>query len=169
MGAMAPRKGLIVVKPFGGTATAYAGFDGAVWPEEESANVVIDDGLASIDQLREVRRYAARVQGAAIRYLVVGSDSGELSESSFLGIDLGWYESQWSHFSVNFHEIAFGRYEALASFRTSLNSAGLFADSSRIAGYIEKRNALKQKRADLEELTMATRDPYGVRVYAIGQ
>jgi hypothetical protein len=150
------REGLLLVERFSTTAAPevrrrYRGFDGVAWPGETIRDIGLSDGLAPISELRRLVPYVAGVEGVDLVYCVIGS-SEPRDDLRFLGYDVGWYTSEYSHFSVILHEIIFGHLPRLTAYAEQLNEALLFDSLQAVADVIADRS-LESRRpgADLED------------------
>ena len=163
------KQGLLVVEPHGDKAArAYSGFDGTPLADVELSEITLVDGLADLTQLLSVRRYLlTRPATARCLYISMGGPASVQTDVKFtqLGIDLGWYESEFSSFSAILHEMIFGRIRALVSFAEDFNEHSLFANDSRLESYLRVRRKMRSEGADLER--MASADPYPVEIYAL--
>jgi len=119
----------------------YRGFDGNIWPQEESLSVQLKDGLASVEEQEVVRRYALTLDRRDECDLVLLRYGEALSMAAPLGwrcigYDLGYFESECAHFSVVLNEVLFGAMTRLRRFADRLNQHSLFAtrDEAREAG-----------------------------------
>lgn len=136
----------------------YRGFDGCgSWPEAPSlGNIILDQGLASLDQYKAVCDYFADVSRESfcdllcLQYVRTADDAPPHPDFHFCGYDFGHYGGEWNVFSVLIHEVINGQYDQLRHYANVLNEYFLLpelADADRLK---ETRDALKRNGADLE-------------------
>jgi hypothetical protein len=152
-------------------AAEYAGFDGSVWPELDEAEVPLENGLAELVELRNVLSYVRTLPYAAhLDVLAVAREPGPTKEAldpgwTCVGVDIGYYESQWSYFSVLLNEVLYGVNPALTALVDDLNEHLLCNSQEQAAAILTVRNALLKGGADLELVGPAMR-PMGIYVRA---
>src|SRR5215831_20965336 len=91
----------------------YRGFDGEVWPMEVHTALHGEDGLGNPSQLQSIEEYARKLpspQESDIILLVRRGVSDDIRRLQWrpIGFDVGFFESEWSHFSVILHEVIWG-------------------------------------------------------------
>jgi hypothetical protein len=105
----------------------YRGLDGRVWPDLEYLPFELEDGLVDMEDLPVINQYVAslrcRDECDVIAIARSGLDFKDMQQNGWLlaGIDVGYFESEYSHFSVILHEVLLGTYEELRSFAGRLN------------------------------------------------
>lgn len=134
----------------------YRGLDGWPWPEVERLPFEIEDGLADIADWSKVKAYldelVCRDECDSV-FLVrrpVDADHVQASGWFFAGIDVGFYESEYSQYSVIFNEVIFGMYDELRRFADRLNEHLLLPSISDAWELIGERSRLQTQGADLE-------------------
>jgi hypothetical protein len=132
----------------------YRGFDGQVWPVREHPDFATKDGLAPLSALPAVRRYVATLDP---RCEIVILSTNELQTNGdgneklrFVGWDVGFFESEWSHFSSILHECVFGSDEVLRSYAERLNSSVLFEHQADALAFLGARAEAAGRGAELE-------------------
>lgn len=144
---------------------AYRGLDGRVWPEPHP-DIATENGFAPATAISEVRNYVA--VHASEGWDVVFAAPTDLSMQSpstlgltFLGIDMGYFESEMAHFSSVLNEIVFGHVPQMTPLATRLNSALLFRSEADAEHALRVRTDLLRTDADLE------RDDAEVKLFSI--
>ena len=137
--------------------SAYRGFDGTAWPEPEPPPFPIVNGLARPKDLVLVENYTkelrARDECDIIGLAIAGGREFEGRDSPWIwaGFDVGFFESQWSHYSTILNEVVFGAHSALRAFAKLLNQALLFESDEQVASLLALRAELARGGADVEE------------------
>jgi hypothetical protein len=67
-----------------------------------------------------------------------------------LGIDLGYFHSQWSHYSVILNEVLFGAQPELRSYAGRLNAHLLFSNLEECRSAMSERKVVGSRGADIE-------------------
>jgi hypothetical protein len=143
----------------------YRGFDGQAWPALEHAEFQTEEGLASLADLSAVENYLGRIDRSDECDLIVLA-SPDLNPDDvpvgihFLGIDLGFFESEWSHFSSILHEVVYGLEAELRAFSERLNEALLFDTIHDACDLQATRERLVRSGADIE--TCAAVEPVAI-------
>jgi len=137
---------------------AYRGFDGQAWPELAHPAFETEDGLAALSAFGSVDAYLhalpQREEWEAI-VLARPEDSGSVGGGwRPVGFDLGYFESEWSHFSVLLNEVIYGTDAHLRRFAEALNESLLVPSLEVARELIAKRSQLAAVGADLEEGNM---------------
>jgi len=157
----------------------YRGFDGDVWPGRDSEGQFADaeltpmglqlsSGLAPLSRLQQVLSYRERIDKNG-ECDVIGIRPTEQRRKDFInfddwpsgftrvGLDIGFFDSEWSHYSCTLNEILWGTYPELRRFGDRLNKNLLFDDYQRIDEFLVARSRLLATGADVEkENTMKT-------------
>jgi len=160
-------------RPVGGknhreVAAAYRGFDGAVWPGLQDGQLPVVDGIVGIESLDAVRTYVRGLPNSAEIDVIVlapihGSGAEQLPEWRQIGFDIGYYESQWSHFSVLLNEVVYGVNATMTAFAIELNESLLCDSEQAAARIIAARRHLAEGEADLETMGPEMR---AIRIYS---
>lgn len=134
----------------------YRGFDGMAWPSLEGSSIRIEDGLAKQSDLSSVLQYLALIPEGGECDLI-GVASGEESIWTKigwrrLGIDVGYYDSEWSHYSIVLNEVLFGADEEMRTFSARLNDSLLFEDEKAVAELYSARKRAIAKAIDIERI-----------------
>jgi hypothetical protein len=82
---------------------------------------------------------------------------------SLAGFDIGYFESEWSHYSAILNEVLFGRYDELRTFAGRLNEHLLVATVELGLALIKERHRLLAMGRDLEQ-EPPSMEPIVVRV-----
>jgi hypothetical protein len=135
----------------------YRGLDGEVWPQKEHAEFPIEDGLAAIEHWSLVNQYVRKLASANECDVIMLARLGPRLDSvqqlgwSFAGFDVGYFESEWSHFSVILCEVIFGVNSELRSFCSRLNEHLLLSTLEDARALLTERSRLVRLGRDLEE------------------
>lgn len=135
---------------------AYSGFDGDFWPESGEHEIRLTDGLAGCDQLSVVVEYFRNIRVKDEVDLVMlefgPTPNGTRPDGAwtFVGYDLGFIESEWSHFSIILNEIIYGHLRELREFAEGLNEHLLIATESQAELILDRRGLLSSAGADVE-------------------
>lgn len=131
----------------------YRGVDGRPWPEELS--LPYDEGLAPMGKWPELLAIADEAREGQLYDALILAMPPILrqlpDEVSFLGFDVGYYESSCSVFSSLFHECIYGHLEELALQAPHLNRALLFSAPAAAEAYCRVREVVRAKGADVED------------------
>jgi hypothetical protein len=136
----------------------FKGFDGSTpWPETlELRNIRLDEGLATIDQYRAVRKYFQGIETHSwcdllyLQYVKSSRDEFSHPDFCFCGYDFGHYEGVGNFFSVILHEVINGRYDQLRQHTHVLNQYFLLPSLIEADVVKRTREALKLEGASLE-------------------
>jgi hypothetical protein len=145
----------------------YRGIDGRPWPGvSPSKRPLLVDGLAALQDVDRVNRYraAACPLSCDLIYIVhPHSDEYTLTPAgyAFLGFDFGFYESEWSVYSVIFHEVIYGWHDRLRVHAGGLNDSLLAPSLDLVRGIEASFLDLLREGADLETGTMVPIRVYG--------
>ena len=133
----------------------YRGFDGLAWPEFEHAEFQTEGGLADFADLARGDAYVRRLPHCAecevialARLEVAGLG---LSGWRPAGFDIGYFESEWSHFSVLLNEVVYASRPELRRFASALNKDLLAPTLALAIEVIAERSRLALTGADIEE------------------
>lgn len=135
----------------------YRGFDGAAWPEIEHAGFQTEDGLADFADVTRVDAYVKRLPCRAECDVIalgrVGVALGGPGATGWrpIGFDLGYFESEWSHFSVVLNEIIYAIHPELRRFARRLNEHLLLATLEDALEVAMERSRLAAAGADIED------------------
>jgi hypothetical protein len=133
----------------------YRGFDGLPWPVMQAV-FQTEHGLAAINDLSLVVQYMGKLPHADECDLILLGPSGSTAPREELGwsparFDVGYFESEWSHFSVILNEVLFGVHDELRSFASRLNEHLLVETFEESWTLFKDRNRLARLGADLEQ------------------
>ena len=135
----------------------YRGFEGEPWPESPGLKkIVLNDGLASLDQYKAVLDYFRQVNRQfqcdllCLRFLINQANDSPHCDFNFVGFDFGFYSSEFNHFSVLFHEVVYGEYNELRECVQLLNANLLLPTHADSECLEQKRTKLVASGADLE-------------------
>ena len=134
----------------------YRGFDGLAWPDQEDGALRLEEGLAAIKDWPIVNRYIQNLPNASEWDVILLSRLGPTRESvrpadwSHAGFDVGYFQSQWSHFSVILNEVVFGIHPELRLFASRLNEHLLLSSLESASELIAERKRLAGAGKDLE-------------------
>jgi hypothetical protein len=135
----------------------YSGFDGKkVWPHIDASSIILDNGLASIDQLDQIVEYQKNFKESRLVYIQMSKSIDEVPKEinnrfAFVGYDYGSYLAEYNYYSLIFHEIISGQKEEFKDYAKYLNKNLLFSSLEHIPT-LEKTNIeLRAKGEDLED------------------
>jgi hypothetical protein len=137
----------------------YRGFDGVAWPELDHPAFPIVEGLAAVSEYLAVKEYAGRLPGASrcdvLLLADVDADVAALGMAGWesVGIDVGFFESEWSHYSVLLNEVLFGVNPELRSYSARLNQHLLLRARSDAEELLSERQRLAGLGRDLESVS----------------
>lgn len=139
----------------------YRGVDGGLaWPESEKTSFELRNGIAPLSVLKQVREYFLQIVARDVTDMIVISSSGiensQLCEPiyRFLGYDVGFVESAWSHYSVVFGEVIYGIVPDMRAYASRLNQSLLFDSLSDAQSLVEVHELLKRRGVGLEDGNM---------------
>jgi hypothetical protein len=136
----------------------YRGFDGDPWTEIDDPELQTDDGLAELGDVGLVQSFLERVPNRAeweAIVLVRADTDGEpltLQGWRLAGFDLGYFRSEWSHFSVVLNEIIYGSQPELTRFISTLNEHWLLPTHALSREAAAAHALLATAGADVEEM-----------------
>lgn len=129
----------------------YRGFDGIAWPGETVREIALADGLAPLAELPTLLGYYGKIADRSIDLIYCAFDEMiSLPGFTFVGFDVGYYESEYSHFSVVLNEIVAGSLQELRTLASSLNESMLVPTEVECAAILDLRARLLSAGADLE-------------------
>jgi hypothetical protein len=155
-GALARRKPAVDA-PGEAVFRRYRGFDGVPWPDLEHPEFRTESGLAEVTDWALVEQYVrrlARPEDCDVLLLAQPKTDNEAAlESGWMhaGFDLGYFDSEWSHFSVVLIEVLFGVHPELRAFASRLNEQLLMENVEDAIALLTERNRLAQRGVDLEQ------------------
>jgi hypothetical protein len=133
----------------------YRGLDGEPWPRGRPSSIGAA-GLASISQWDDVVCYIDNLLTRMERDVILLGNCGLTEERlaglgwSRAGFDVGYFDGDWSHFSVVLNEVLFGIHNELRRFGGLLNSQLLCATCEDAYALVDERNRLARKGEDVE-------------------
>ena len=133
----------------------YRGFDGFLWPELEHRDFATEDGLADLKDLDEVDAYLMKLPSRSDCDIVVLSrdDAARLRDPQWnhIGFDIGYFDSEWSRFSVIMNEVIYGTVPELRQFANELNKQLLFDNLECAHLLMKEREKVAALGADVEK------------------
>jgi hypothetical protein len=142
------------------TFLRYRGFDGVVWPEPQHPEFQTEGGVASLADLTAVEAY--------IQHLVRQEECdliglrAELGQGAFatshwrsIGFDIGYFESESSHFSVILNEVVYGTSPEMIRCASLLNNHLLCPSREQGEEILASRRRAERLGADLERIQNA--------------
>ena len=168
------RGGLLLVQRYASTKSTtggytalevlqkYRGFDGVAWPGELVRDVQLTNGLASLDELDRLTAYVCGIGSPEIDLVYCADETDtDLTGFRFLGYDVGYYCTEYLHYSVVLNELLYGTEPRLVQYASWLNTNLLF-ESAADARHLLKTRALMQGiSVDLERGDESL-DPIGI-------
>jgi hypothetical protein len=130
---------------------AYRGFDGIAWPGETIRDFQLQNGLASVLELEKVLSAYTNLRDGLVDVVYFPSyDSAPPPGFFFAGYDVGYFESEYSCYSVILNEIIFGTVPELTVFGAALNES-LLAPAGEVCEHLMRRRlAALASGVDLE-------------------
>lgn len=134
------------------SAGSYRGFDGHAWPGNLIDDVALVDGLAPISELDRLMEYLKRLDGLDIDliYCSFGEEPG-IEGLEFVGYDVGYYESEYLHYSVILNEVLYGSCARLNAFVERLNMQLLATAEADALELLAIRESIGKSECDLEK------------------
>jgi hypothetical protein len=135
----------------------YRGFDGLAWPEVEHREFLTTEGLADVGDLQLVDAYLddlpTRDECDVVALAPTGATDAVLRAQGWraAGFDLGYFDSEWSHFSVVLNEVLYGACLELRRFAGLLNAHLLIPTLEQSIEIMKERERVAAAGADLEE------------------
>jgi hypothetical protein len=136
----------------------YRGFDGVAWPNGGRVGFDLEGGLASVDDRPAVEQYRGKLVQSQESDLLLISRGGVAAHNgydrpgwAFVGIDVGFYESELSHFSAVLNEVIWGELKELRKFSARLNANLLIGDEADALDLVATHEALQRAGRDVEE------------------
>lgn len=149
----------------------YNGFDGKdIWPNIDKS-IVLNNGLASVEQLDQVLHYKINFKEARLLYIQISKSIEELplkvqKKFTFAGYDFGNYISEYNYYSLILHEVISGRRQEFKNFEKYLNENLLFSSLEKIPELEKTQIELRAKGEQLEDEHQAEEfQPIAVYVY----
>ena len=158
-GALAKRKPAVEA-PSEEVFRRYRGFDGMAWPELEHPEFRTESGLAEMTDLALVDQHVRRLARPEDCDMVLLARPGTYDEAllrpgwTLAGFDLGYFDSEWSHFSVVLNDVLFGVHAELRTFASRLNEHLLLGNLEDAITLLTERNRLAGAGVDLEECAL---------------
>lgn len=161
--------GLLITSPFerqnmlNEQVARYAGFDGELWP---GSNGVILPGLKEdlwetglvpsnfMHDLAQICREIPPTRNARLLYICSDKDKRPPHEEEFrfIGVDVGYYNSSYSHFSCLLHELARGLVKDHSG-KWQLNDVTLFDERDIALDFLSERMMMPNPGLKLEEIS----------------
>jgi hypothetical protein len=140
-------------------------------PEEMTWVLRIGLVETAINDLSLVVQYMSKLPNADECDLILLGPSGSTAPREELGwspagFDVGYFESEWSHFSVILNEVLFGVHDELRSFASRLNEHLLVETFEESWTLLKDRNRLARLGADLEQASRLEPIPVFLPYYA---
>lgn len=132
------------------TFRRYRGFDGDAWPSLGTSTFVNVDGLARPSDWPSVSEYVRETKECEAIALTDFEGDTPVNGWVRLGIDLGYFHSQWSHYSVILNEVLFGAQPELQSYAAQLNAHLLFSTLEQCRSALNERKVVGSRGADIE-------------------
>lgn len=135
----------------------YRGFDGVLWPKSPPSLLDLNSGLADFHKLSAVLAYVRELPQheecdvlllSPVRDRVIPPPDNCWTP---VGIDVGFYESQHTHFSMILNEVLFGAQETLRRFAGLLNTNLLFPSIDSATAGVEEHERLARDGARVED------------------
>jgi hypothetical protein len=136
----------------------YRGFDALAWPHEDHPGFRVHDGVARLSDLAQVRAYLASLPDyAECDLIAIGTESTKPPPNwRFLGLDVGYFQSEWDRFSVLLNEVVYGAHEDLRRHAASLNRYLLLDSEAPARALLRERAEIARQGGDVEEGEMNT-------------
>jgi len=133
----------------------YRGFDGVVWPAPVTGFDLVN-GRAPVSCLDAVREYVSATSCPEDCDILLITDCAAEpphadAEVRFLGFEVGYFESDVSHFSSLLNEVIYGVEVGMTSLYACLNASLLLSSLSQVSELLSARVKLRSLGADLEE------------------
>ena len=134
----------------------YQGFEGQPWPRSERHFEVVD-GLVDAADLSVVEEYLSAEPAGEWSMLYIarpGADVAAIEQSGWRwhGHDVGFFHSEWSHFSVIVHEVLFGVQPELRVFASRTNPYLLIDDLEEARRVVTEHDRLGAQGRDVETI-----------------
>src|SRR5882724_983844 len=134
----------------------YYGFDGKdIWPNIDTS-MVLNNGLASVEQFNKILEYKKNFKESRLLYIQISKAIGEVpsiihNKFTFVGYDYGNYISEYNYYSLILHEIILGSREEFKAYAKYLNENLLFPSLDQIPSLEKTQIELRAKGQHLED------------------
>lgn len=129
----------------------YRGFDGIAWPGQLINDIALTNGLASLHDLDLLREYVVKIGRPDVDLVYCANvEPVDLVDFEFAGFDVGYYCSEYLHYSAILNEVLYGSSPEMISHARFLNTHLLFETEARARDFLVTRAAVLRTRADLE-------------------
>ena len=152
------------------TPSEGTGVSTAPHGQRPSDEAFVVDGLARVADLDLVEHYVAKLARRS-ECDIVGlaiSNRGEFDRPGArwlrAGFDVGFFVSEWSHFSTILNEVVYGAHSELRSFADTLNDSLLLDTEEQVFALLSARDRIARAGADLEESDAKMR---GIAIYVL--
>jgi hypothetical protein len=154
----------------------YCGIDGEAWPLEMSeSNILLIDGLSSIDYYQEILSYYELVKKSNLCDLIyITSCEAILPKKlqaegwTFCGYDYGMYLGEHNNWSVIFQEIIFGKLSELREFGHKLNNNLLLSSLEEAFNLRVKRGEIAKTENSVFLETIEEDEDFGpIAIYSL--
>src|SRR5262249_28040258 len=145
----------------------YRGFDSEPWPMEGHTSLHGEDGLGDPSELRSIEEYAGKLPSTHESDIILLVRRGPSDEDTLrlgwecIGFDVGFFESEWSHYSVILSEVIWGTIGELRSFAGKLNEHLLLNDIGDAQALVRRHDVLASQGEDVEVGEM---EPFAIYV-----
>lgn len=134
----------------------YHGFDGQSVSLDIDTSIVLNNGLASVEQLEQVLKYKSTFKESRLIYIQISKAIEEIPQIiqkkfTFVGYDYGNYISEYNYYSFILHEIISGHGEEFKNYEKYLNENLLFSSLDHIPALEKTIIELRAKGAGLED------------------
>jgi hypothetical protein len=129
----------------------YRGFEGRAWPGTLGDDIALVGGLAPLSEFDRLWEYCRRVETPLIDLVYCSFDEDpDLPDFEFVGFDVGYYESEYNHYSVVLNEVIYGSCDVLTAFNPELNGQLLIDTEKRAEALLAVRATVSRSECDLE-------------------
>lgn len=134
----------------------YRGFDGQVWPQNGTEVFEVRDGMADVTAYSAIMRHYQQLGDRAQCDVIALSPVNLPMPLPWvpLGFDWGYFNSEWSHYSLVLNEILFGNKEPFRRLAAKLNKDLLFSNPNEVVLAAKLRDAMLERGEDLEDGVM---------------
>lgn len=138
------------------SAIGYQGFDGEkVWPEIGLSTIFLNEGLASIKQLNDIKKYHSGLKTSRLILVDLLYTENQLLNTDrkykLLGFDYGNYISEYNYYSLLLHEVVLGSKPEFQVYQKYLNKNKLFDLLDPISSLVETKNKMRSRGVSIEE------------------
>lgn len=140
-------------------ARRYCGIESDVWWEEDYEGIPdVVDGIAPLHRLVDlvkVIRFGSGAKFTDLLYLAIGDDgpTSYRERFSFIGYDIGYFESNYGNFSAILSDIIYGKYNEMKAFVRLLNANLLFDSLEICKEFLTMRSTMSERGLDFETNT----------------